>query len=147
MTYRAHFFSITATDPGHCSNPGRLARQGFESAAQPCPWTAEDAARIPSREFIAWAGLDFDTAEMDVELREALAKMAPEHGLLRALPQTARCTYAAQAYELDTAGSEVTEARVAMSSAMQDLVQVQAILLRINRNLTAARVALGLVTR
>lgn len=26
MTYRAHFFSITATDPGHCSNPGRLAR-------------------------------------------------------------------------------------------------------------------------
>lgn len=140
-----HFFSITAVHPGHCSNPGCLARQGLDSAAQPCPWTADDAARIPSREFISWGGLDFDTAEMDVELREALAAMAPDHGFLRALPPTARCADAARAFEADTSGIGFTEARVAMSAAMSDLARAQDLLLRVNRNLMDARKALGLV--
>jgi len=140
-----HFFSITATEPGHCSNPDCLARQGFDSAAQPCPWTAEDSTRIHSREFISWGGLDFDTAAMDVELREALAAMAPHHGLLRALPPTARCSDAASAFEADTARNDNMAARLAMSEAMSNLARVQDLLLAINRNLTAARAALGLV--
>ena len=38
-----------------------------------------------SRPLVTWGGLDFDTSEMDLELREALAAVAPEGGALRAL--------------------------------------------------------------
>ena len=39
---------------------------------------------------IPWGGLDFDTAEMDAEIRDLLGRLAPDGGSLRELSLTAR---------------------------------------------------------
>ena len=65
------------------------------------------------RTLLAWAGLDFDTAEMDLELREALARVAPEGGELRQLAPTASVRDAR-----DAARSDATLLRVQRADAL-----------------------------
>ena len=58
---------------------------------------------------LVWGGLDFDTAEMDAEIRALLGRVAPEGGHLRKLTLTARVRAAHRAAIWDL--SEMKSAR------------------------------------
>ncbi len=62
---------------------------------------------------ITWGGLDFDTAEMDTEIRELLGQLAPEGGSLRELTITARVRDAHRA-----AGEDANLLRVRRAEAL-----------------------------
>ena len=57
-----------------------------------------------SRPTVAWGGLDFDTAELDVEIREVLAAISPEGSAVQALAPTATVREALSALDADTNG-------------------------------------------
>lgn len=97
------------------------------------------------RQLLVWGGLDFDTAEMDQELREALAAVAPEDGALRGLPVTASCARAVDAVAVDLATSDSPAANNLLH-ALQWLAVAQQALRDANLHLTLARRALGLVS-
>ena len=59
---------------------------------------------------ITWGGLDFDTAEMDAEIRELLGRLAPESGSLRELKVTARVRDAHRAAYADASLMRVRRA-------------------------------------
>lgn len=71
-----------------------------------------------SRPLLTWGGLDFDTAAMDTEIREALAALAPEGGALRALKVTATITEALAALDDDFDGRGATWSRATPEGAM-----------------------------
>lgn len=92
---------------------------------------------------LTWGGLDFDTAEMDVELREALAVAAPDSGALRGLQVTASCVQAAVAAVQDLTTSDSPAANNLLH-AMRKLAVAQQALRDANLHLTLARRVLGL---
>lgn len=99
------------------------------------------------RQLLVWGGLDFDTAEMDVELREALAAVAPEDGALRWLPVTASCSAAADASAADFDRMPARAAGVDdLTAALDELATAQAALLAASSHITRARRALGLAS-
>lgn len=100
---------------------------------------------MSARTLLVWGGLDFDTAELDLELREALAAVAPENGALRRLKVTARLRDALDALDEDLglnpggAGAALRDCLLALSVARVQLVEA-------NEDLVRARHALGLVS-
>lgn len=62
---------------------------------------AESAPIPPARPMLRWGGLDFDTAEMDREIRVVLAVLAPVGGDLRAIRPTATIREALTALDDD----------------------------------------------
>lgn len=113
-----------------------------------------------SRPLVTWGGLDFDTSEMDLELREALATVAPEGGALQALSLTARVRDARDAAQADAAGLRIARAEAqgcdledstptelaadVLVTALAHLAEAQAALFEANDYLSRARRLLGL---
>ncbi len=108
---------------------------------------------------IRWGGLDFNTAELDVEILAVLARIAPEGGDVRALPLTARVKDAARAVDQDlsmmrserqrAAGVDLEDetadeqAMAEMYACLLDLADAQAALFAAHERLMNARRRLG----
>lgn len=92
---------------------------------------------------VVWGGLDFDTAELDTELREALAAVAPDGGALRGLKVTARITDALSALDEDL-GQYPEGASAYLGLCIEALGRAQAQLFIAHEALINARRALGL---
>ena len=95
------------------------------------------------RPLLAWAGLDFDTAELDLELREALAAVAPEGGALRALAAFASVRAALVALD-DDLGREAVGAVCERGVCLERLDAARVQLEAANAALMRARRTLGL---
>lgn len=99
------------------------------------------------RQLLVWGGLDFDTAEMDQELREALARVAPEDGALRGLPATASLASTLVALRADCGGvAEGGPASNHLKLCLERLQEARALLVEADGALRRARRSLGLVS-
>lgn len=113
-----------------------------------------------SRALVAWAGLDFDTAEMDGEIRETLAAVAPPGGALQGVSMGAQVRVARDAAQEDAVALRVARAEAdgcdledstptelaadAMVACLAALTDAQAALLASHEALMRARRLLGL---
>lgn len=97
-----------------------------------------------SRPLIAWGGLDFDATELDRDLREALAVVAPVGGAMRALPLVADPKRAADALFSDFNHRHDAAGVDALIAALDQLEAAKVALLQASQQLTQARLELGL---
>ena len=96
-----------------------------------------------SRALLAWGGLDFDTAELDLELRAALAAISPVGGALRALQVTASMREALAALDAD-AGEYTGGAAGELGMCLERLEAARVQLVKADEALRRARRTLGL---
>lgn len=94
---------------------------------------------------VRWGGLDFNTTELDVELRQALALAFPTTGHVAQLAETARVADALLAARQDVPDEDdASAAQHHLLAALELLSAVQHRLLAANAELVKAQAALGM---